>query len=127
MSPREANELFHLLFLRVLTSSADRAHYRVKGGCNLRFWFKSVRYSEDLDLDVVITSRATLRNKIDRILEAGPLVAMLRTRGLAIEAWSAPKQTDTTQRWKVSLRSDDSRTAIHTKIEFSRRQPAGVH
>lgn len=127
MNSREASELFHLFFLRVLGASADRAHYRVKGGCNLRFWFKSVRYSEDLDLDVVVTSRPTLRNKVDRMLDAGPLVTLLRARGLMIEAWSAPKQTDTTQRWKVSLRTDAVRTPIQTKIEFSRRKEAGAH
>jgi hypothetical protein len=37
---------------------------------------------------------------------------------------SAPKQTDTTQRWKAELRVRDSSTALHTKIEFSRRPTA---
>src|SRR6266576_2445862 len=98
-----AVELFHLSFLRALTAGADRANYHVKGGCNLRFWFRSVRYSEDLDLDVEVTARATLKNKVERLLSTGPLPALLRVRGLAITSWSAPKQTETTQRWKVAL------------------------
>ena len=49
-SDRQAVELFHLLFLRQLASGADRARIALKGGCNLRFYFGSVRYSEDLDL-----------------------------------------------------------------------------
>lgn len=127
VTPREYVELFHLSFLRVLTSASDRASYRVKGGCNLRFWFGSVRYSEDLDLDVVVTARATLKNKVDRMLEAGALPALLRARGMAVEHASAPKQSETTQRWKVSLSAEGLVAPLHTKVEFSRRAPAGGH
>ncbi len=35
---------------------------------------------------------------------------------------SAPKQTQTTQRWKISLRLIDSGAEVPTKIEFSRRE-----
>ena len=31
----------------------------VKGGCNLRFFFDSVRYSEDIDFDVAVIARET--------------------------------------------------------------------
>lgn len=118
--PREAVEVFHLLFLRVLMAGAEKAHYAVKGGCNLRFFFGSVRYSEDLDLDVETFAPRTLRNKVDRILGSGPLPALLRARGLAVESFSSPKQTETTQRWKVQLGIAAGST-VSTKIEFSRR------
>lgn len=125
-SIRENVELFHLLFLRVLTAGTDKSHYVVKGGCNLRFWFGSVRYSEDLDLDVTITARATLKNKIDRILGGPALAAMVRAQGLSLRSASAPKQTETTQRWKLLLEAPGSSSPISTKIEFSRRShPAG--
>ncbi len=127
MAPRENVELFHLLFLRVLTSGADRANYRVKGGCNLRFWFRSVRYSEDLDLDVVVTARATLKNKIDRMLEAGPLPSLLKAQRMKIVSATAPKQTDTTQRWKLSLAVEGTGAPLHTKIELSRRPTRRTH
>lgn len=127
MGPRGHVELFHLLFLRVLASGGDRAHYVVKGGCNLRFWFRSVRYSEDLDLDVLVTARTTLERKVDRMLESGPLPGLLRAQGLAISSWSAPKQTDTTQRWKVMLAAAGTGTPLHTKVEFSRRGGVGSH
>lgn len=123
-SPRTAREhveLFHLCFLRVLASGTDKSHYVVKGGCNLRFWFRSIRYSEDLDLDVTVTARATLKNKIDRLLAGPTLGAMLRAQGLAIRESSAPKQTETTQRWTILLAAEGLRTALPTKIEFSRR------
>ncbi len=121
-------EVFHLGFLRVLTSGPDKAHYVVKGGCNLRFWFKSVRYSEDLDLDVTITAPATLKKKVDKILEGAALNAMLRAQGLVIRSVSAPKQTETTQRWKLMLATAEGNTAaLPAKIEFSRRGRAAAH
>lgn len=126
-SVREHVEVFHLTFLRVLASGADKAHYVVKGGTNLRFWFKSVRYSEDLDLDVTVTARTTLKNKVDRIFEGAPLRAMLRAQRLEVRGVSSPKQTETTQRWKLSLGAEGHVSAFHTKIEFSRRGAAAGH
>ena len=123
---REQIEVFHLCFLRLLTAGGDRGHYVVKGGCNLRFWFGSVRYSEDLDLDVTVTARGSLKNKVDRILEGVALSAVLRTQGLDLRAVTAPKQTDTTQRWKVALSTGTS-AALHTKVEFSRRGSSSGH
>jgi len=112
------------VFLRLLAAGPDRANYVVKGGCNLRFWFGSVRFSEDLDLDVRITAKATLKNKVDRLLDGGPLASLLGGQALAIVSHSAPKQTEVTQRWKVSLRADGMAVPFHTKIEFSRRGAA---
>lgn len=122
MDDRQAIELFHLLFLHVFGARVDRALYVLKGGCNLRFYCKSIRYSEDMDLDVRTLSVATLRNNVERVL-AGPVLApLLQTNGLALEGHSAPKQTETTQRWKLSVRRLDAARAVPTKIEFSRRR-----
>lgn len=41
----------------------------LKGGCNLRFLFGSVRSSEDMDLDVVVLAKETLKNKVGRHAE----------------------------------------------------------
>ncbi len=123
-SPRELVEIFHLVFLRLLAAGPDRSHYVVKGGCNLRFWFGSVRFSEDLDLDVRVTAKATLTNKVDRILEGGPLASLLGAARMGVVGHSAPKQTEVTQRWKVSLRAEGVAAPLHTKIEFSRRGAA---
>ncbi|MCC7380281.1 MAG: hypothetical protein IT384_00515 [Deltaproteobacteria bacterium] len=38
---------------------------------------------------------------------------------------TAPKQTETTQRWKLNLRSKGRTVPLHTKIEFSRRGAEG--
>ena len=114
--------MFHLVFLRALVAKGeDKSLIALKGGCNLRFYFGSVRYSEDIDLDVVTIAKDTLRNKVDRLLKTPMVAAPLKTRGIEIIETSAPKQTETTQRWKVGLRVSGSDVALRTKIEFSRR------
>lgn len=118
---REAVELFHLLFLRGLASGPDKDHYVVKGGCNLRFFFASIRFSEDLDLDVRVTAATTLRNKVERLLGSPVLQRPLEAARIALADVTAPKQTDTTQRWKVALSQAGQRATLPTKIEFSRR------
>ena len=52
LSARQSIELFHLVFLRALVAKGeDKTLIALKGGCNLRFYFDSVRYSEDIDFD----------------------------------------------------------------------------
>jgi len=118
---RQAIEVFHLLFLRSFGARVDKALFALKGGCNLRFYHRSIRYSEDMDLDIRTMAVGTLRSNVDAILDADAFRHALRAQGLTIESFSAPKQTATTQRWKITLQPIDSRTSIPTKIEFSRR------
>ena len=114
--------MFHLVFLRALVAKGeDKSLISLKGGCNLRFYFGSIRYSEDIDLDVAVTSKETLRNKVERLLRSPLVTAPLKTRGLEIAEISSPKQTDTTQRWKLGLRIRGIELPARTKIEFSRR------
>ncbi len=122
LSVRQSTELFHLVFLRALVAKGeDKSLVALKGGCNLRFFFGSVRYSEAMDLDVVVVAKETLKNKVDRLLRSPAVTAPLRTHGLTIVEASAPKQTETTQRWKVALRREGDELPIRTKVEFSRR------
>ena len=114
-------EQFHLLFLDQLGRKLDKRHYALKGGCNLRFYLHSIRYSEDMDLDVQLTPVETLRERVDQILKGSSLERILQARGLKITFCSAPKQTETTQRWKLALAAKGSELPLHTKIEFSRR------
>jgi predicted nucleotidyltransferase component of viral defense system len=123
LTARDAVEFFHLVFLRALVARGeDKSLFALKGGCNLRFFFGSVRYSEDIDLDVVVVSRETLKRKVDRLLDSPTVLAPLRTKGLELVEVSAPKQTDATQRWKAGLRSAQFPAPLRTKIEFSRRR-----
>ncbi len=120
-SDREAVEIFHLLFLRAFGARVDKALYCLKGGCNLRFFFKSIRYSEDMDLDVKTMAVGTLRNNVNRLLESPSFVQLMRASGMELSDVAQPKQTATTQRWKLTLRITESGVRIPTKIEFSRR------
>jgi len=120
-SERQAVEVFHLVFLRTFGSRVDKALFAVKGGCNLRFFLRSVRYSEDMDLDVRTMSMGTLANNVDRVLESDSFLHTLRSQQIEIEQVSKPKQTRTTQRWKVALRVGVAQTSVPTKIEYSRR------
>src|SRR5437763_7577340 len=87
----QAVELFHLLFLQQLGVRMDKHLYAVKGGCNLRFFFRSIRYSEDLDLDVHTTAKETLRKNVNQVLKFAGLVQILRTHRLEIGFVSEPK------------------------------------
>ena len=115
-------EFFHLVFLRGLVAKGeDKSLVTLKGGCNLRFFFSSVRYSEDIDLDVRVMSKDTLKNKVDRLLKSPLINAPLLARGVRVVEVSAPKQTDTTQRWKIGLDVEGAAVPVRTKVEFSRR------
>jgi predicted nucleotidyltransferase component of viral defense system len=122
--PRKAIERFHLLFCIRLGARIDRNLFALKGGCNLRFYFRSIRYSKDIDFDVRTISVETLKKNVKQILDDMPFRTVLRNiHNIEVLDWSAPKQTETTQRWKVSLRVGNQILALPTKIEFSRRNP----
>ena len=120
-SERQAIEIFHLMFLRAFGARVDKALFALKGGCNLRFYHRSIRYSEDMDLDIRTMATGTLRTNVETVLEGTQLLASLRAQKILVDSVTAPKQTQTTQRWKIALRIGEQRVAVPTKIEFSRR------
>ena len=121
IADRRAVELFHLHFVRLLCSGPSKGSFAIKGGCNLRFFFESVRFSEDLDLDVAGLPVHALKEKVSAVLSGPALSLALRSRGIATTSVSAPKQTETTQRWKIGLSAEGHAVPLHTRIEFSRR------
>ncbi len=122
MTHQKTVELFHLLFLHALSGKLEKSLYAVKGGCNLRFFFKSIRYSEDLDIDVKTITKETLRNKTRKLFESPVFLQALSSHQIEIGNISEAKQTETTQRWKLSLKLSKTSQIIPTKIEFSRRK-----
>lgn len=119
----QLRELFHLEFLRWFVRKANPDTYALKGGSNLRFFFGSIRYSEDMDLDIAGVKVFTLRENVMKILRAPALRDSLKPFG--IEEIVPPditkaKQTETTQRFKVHLITSAGED-LFTKIEFSRR------
>ena len=119
----QLREIFHLEFLRRLGRKLPAASFAVKGGANLRFFFGSIRYSEDIDLDVTGVGVAALKDTVMRILEAPSFQEVLEPYG--IERLGRPdmtkaKQTETTQRFKVHLLTAAGED-LFSKVEFSRR------
>lgn len=105
----------------MMEARLNRANWVVKGGVNLRAWFGNRRYSEDLDLDALGSAPHVLREKFDKILLGRPLADLLTSQGLELVRLSKPKQTNTTQRWKLELKAAGASVPLHTKVEFSRR------
>jgi hypothetical protein len=113
-------EMFHLQFLRVLTS--DRQDWCVlKGGSNIRYFFDSSRYSNDIDLDFRGREAGQVGEAVDKVLSGRALRTLTRLARIEIAETSAPKQTDTTRRWKIGLEAAGHTELIRTKIEFSDR------
>jgi Nucleotidyl transferase AbiEii toxin, Type IV TA system len=127
LSIPQATELFHIAFLDVLSKRLEADRYVLKGGANLRYFFDSVRYSQDIDLDVEGIPAWRLNEKIDALLSSVPMTILLRSAGISVADRSNPKRTDTTQRWKFGLRITGRSDLIRTKIEFSYREGSGEH
>ena len=83
---RQTIEIFHVLFLRAFGARVDKALFALKGGCNLRFFLKSIRYSEGMDLDIQTMSVGTLRSNVSHVLEAQSFAHTLRAQGKS-PAW----------------------------------------
>jgi len=122
-SQLQLREIFHLEFLRYLAADMPLKLWALKGGVNLRLFFKSVRYSEDMDLDVDVLPVDSVKKRVLRILTSPSFLANLKTYGIekiVLPDMGKAKQTGTTQRFKVHLitaSGDDH----FTKVEFSRR------
>lgn len=122
-SPLQIREIFHLEFLRWLVRKIKVKYYSLKGGVNLRFFFKSCRYSEDMDLDVFGIEVVRLKDTVMEILENLSFQDALKPFG--VEEVVPPeitraKQTETTQRFKIHLITFAGED-LFTKVEFSRR------
>ena len=119
----QQREVFHLEFLRWFGRKADPNHYALKGGVNMRFFFGSIRYSEDMDLDVLEIRVDIVQDIVLKILSTQDFVDNLRPYGIqsiSIPDMAKAKQTETTQRFKIHLITFAGED-LFTKVEFSRR------
>lgn len=126
-SPLQLREVFHLEFLRCLGRKIKAQNYCLKGGANLRFFFGSFRYSEDMDLDISGVRVGDLKEIVMKILQAPSFCDALKPLGIeriVPPDISKAKQTETTQRFKIHLITPDGED-LFTKIEFSRRGFSG--
>lgn len=122
VNDREAREAFHTILLLHLRGRVPLSQWRVKGGVNLRLFFNSVRYSEDMDLDADTRARLALRGTIQDFL--GDVKARRRLASLGIRdvlTGDGPaKDTETTLRFKLRLEVGGG-VQLPTKVEVSFR------
>lgn len=98
-------------------------NYALKGGTNLRFFFHNIRYSEDMDLDLIGISVSVLKEIVMKILQSPSFLDTLLPFGIERVVppnISKAKQTETTQRFKIHLITVAAEE-LFTKVEFSRR------
>ena len=116
-------EAFHVLLLQELVRRIDPNLFRLKGGVNLRLFFGSIRYSEDIDLDGDPGARPALRSEIGSLLHDAAFLRQLAALGIrGIEARPSPnKDTETTLRYKMRVVSQGG-VPLPTKVEVSYRK-----
>jgi predicted nucleotidyltransferase component of viral defense system len=124
----ELREAFHLCFLERLLKASAPNLYVLKGGVNLRFFFRSPRYSEDMDLDAVGGSIGAVKKNGYKVLNDASFRRALHTYGIADVVVNDPdkaKHTESTQRFRVQLVTE-SGERLPSKVEFSRRARNGT-
>lgn len=123
-NPLQIREIFHLEFLRWFGEKTKSEYYALKGGMNLRFFYNSFRYSQDMDLNAHIIRVDVLQDKVMQVLESSSFQDNLKPFGIddiIPPDITKAKQTETTQRFKVHLITANKED-LFTKIEFSPRR-----
>lgn len=105
LSPVAAREAVHLMILHELAAIRGSETVIVKGGVNLRLFFKSPRYSEDIDLDGAPEASEDIRACIKGIFKDRGLTKKLQRIGIrGLDPGQGPnKDTGTTFRYKFGL------------------------
>lgn len=120
LTDTQAREAFHFTLLRRLVEQVPEG-LRLKGGVNLRLFFGSVRYSEDMDLDADLRLQTRIVEQLHRIIVAPDYRKQLLQLGIedVSTAPSPAKTTDTTLRFKAAVVKGG--VALPTKVEVSFR------
>src|SRR3989338_4470004 len=122
-APLQAREVFHLEFLRWFGRKLAAEDYALKGGVNLRLFFGSIRYSEDLDIDIQRVRVDRVKRVVMDILSARGFLDSLKSFGIdkiVPPDITKAKQTEMTQRFKIHTLTASGEN-LFTKVEFSRR------
>jgi len=127
LSRAQVIEFFHIAFLSVLGTRLDPARYVLKGGANLRFFFASERYSEDIDIDLIRPVPWSLEDQVEGALTSPALHRLLGIGGLVLIDHPSTKQTETTHRWKIGIEAPGESLPVRSKIEFSNRGDGGSY
>lgn len=119
----EIRDTFQQRLLTFLFRGSESSSLVLKGGGAMRIRTDSARYTQDLDFDhdprrSLSSLQKTIRSAIDRALKGS---------GLSEASVTAPKQTDTLARWKISARTELG-VMLQLTVEVSRRtRPDAQH
>lgn len=105
LSPVAARQIVHLLILRNLAGIRRGTGITVKGGVNLRTFFGSVRYSEDMDLDGTEQASDAIRGWLKGMFENTGFTRRLQGFGIREldPGEGLNKDTETTFRYKFGV------------------------
>jgi hypothetical protein len=98
-SPLALREGFHVVLLKALAERLQGRDWVLKGGTNLRLYFSSIRFSEDIDLDVGKDVAGAMQRAIPAALADGDVQRRLRALGIlqaSLLGGRSNKSTDTT-------------------------------
>jgi len=105
-SPLALREGFHVVLLRALGERLQGRDWVLKGGTNLRLYFGSIRFSEDIDLDVGKDVAGAMQRAIPATLADGDVQRRLQALGIleaSLIGGRSSKSTETTLRYKIEL------------------------
>jgi len=119
----QAREALHVLLLSKLSEGARPESFVLKSGVNVRLFFGSPRYSEDLDLDVDADSKRQVFRAISETLSSRWLEERLRGLGAegVVYGGRPAKNTDTTLRFKLAVVNKGA-IRLPTRVEVSFRE-----
>jgi hypothetical protein len=115
-------ESFHLALLAVLGERGGRDAFVLKGGASLRFFLKSLRYSEDIDIDVPAMESWLFTERIAKAVGSELLARLLGLLGTTVETGYRKDYSSTKEKWSFELRHADVTVPVWTRLEVSYRE-----
>jgi Nucleotidyl transferase AbiEii toxin, Type IV TA system len=122
-SPLALREGFHVVLPKALAGRLPGRDWILKGGSNLRLYFGSIRFSEDIDLDVGKDVAGAMQRAIPVVLADADVQRRLHALGIlqaSLVGGRSNKATDTTLRYKIELVGRGG-IRLPTKIDVSYR------
>ncbi len=126
LNPVSVREAVHVLILRELATVKSGNAVVLKGGVNLRLFFGSLRYSEDMDLDGDPSASRAIRSAIKCLFENRDFLIRLRELGVReLDPGQGPnKDTQTTFRYKFGAWMGGVRHSTKIEVSFRERNKA---
>ena len=122
MRPVEIAESCQLVLLQALATRVDPAAWALKGGANLRFFYASERFSEDVDLDTFDIEPWAFQDRVDQTLASDLIKRTLGILGSRIDYVNAKERSETKSKWVLGVRHPSEQEPVYTQIEVSHRE-----